>query len=67
MIEATINGKNYSLKDNLNIISLLQELNIPQKTAVVEIDELIIEKTLWDNTIIQNKQTIEILHFVGGG
>ena len=61
-----INGKKENLKD-MTIKELLISHDLKEDHVVVEVNELIIEKSLYDNTILDQNSRIEIIAFVGGG
>ncbi|MCC2248566.1 MAG: sulfur carrier protein ThiS [Bacillota bacterium] len=62
-----VNGRQVEVAKDSTIGELLKSFNIQAKLAVVEQNQQIINKTVYDETILTNGDTIEIVHFVGGG
>ncbi len=50
-----------------SISTLLDELGYNPKAVAVEIDEEIIPKAEYDETIINDESVVEVVRFVGGG
>lgn len=61
-----INGKSYNY-DSLSINELLDRLSLDKSTVVVEVNAEIIDQSIYDERILFQKDTIEIVAFVGGG
>lgn len=64
----TINGESQSLPDTLSTVQdLLEYLKIQDRIVVVEINRNILQKEDHENTTVSDGDTIELVHFVGGG
>lgn len=50
-----------------NLLQLIQELSLEGKRFAVEMNEMIISKSKLEQTLISEKDRIEIIHAVGGG
>lgn len=50
-----------------NLLQLVQELSLEGKRFAVEMNEMIISKSKLEQTLISEKDRIEIIHAVGGG
>ena len=61
-----INGKNEDIAGK-NLRDYLNAANYDTRIIVVEINEKIIEKEKYQNTIIKDGDIIEIITFMGGG
>ncbi len=61
-----INGKNEDIAGK-NLRDYLHAANYDTRIIVVEINEKIIEKEQYQNTIIKDGDIIEIITFMGGG
>jgi len=61
-----LNNKIYQTKTKY-LSGLLKELNTPQANVIVTINAQIIEKIKFDETIIEEKDSVELFSFVGGG
>lgn len=62
-----LNGKEIESFNSNNVLELLKELNIDEKTVVVELNGNIIQTKDYENTPINNQDKIEAISFVGGG
>ena len=67
MIEIQLNGKPHQLKKSVNISNLLKTLQISEKKVAVEINGKVISKDIYKYHIINNKDVVEIVTFIGGG
>ena len=50
-----------------NIEQLLSELNLGEKKVAVELNQEIIPRDNYSNTKVSEGDSVEIVHFVGGG
>lgn len=64
-----INGTEKTFDNGLpaNLSELLTVLQIDAATVVAEIDGSIVERKDFDETVLNESQTIELIRFVGGG
>lgn len=51
----------------MTIADYLEKENYNVKRIVVECNEQIIPKTAYDQTVLQNGDTVEVITFMGGG
>lgn len=66
-MKLTLNGKQIESFNGKNVLELLKELNIDEKTVVVELNGNIIQTKDYEHTPIDNQDKIEAISFVGGG
>ncbi|MGV8146623.1 MAG: sulfur carrier protein ThiS [Alkaliphilus sp.] len=52
---------------NCNILELIDNIELDKNRIVVEVNKVIIPRTQFDNYTLQDKDVVEIVHFVGGG
>ncbi|MBN4069680.1 MAG: thiamine biosynthesis protein ThiS [Alkaliphilus sp.] len=64
MIKVNGEEKNYV---NCNILELIDNIELDKNRIVVEVNKVIIPRTQFDNYTLQDKDVVEIVHFVGGG
>ncbi|MEI7942147.1 MAG: sulfur carrier protein ThiS [Candidatus Riflemargulisbacteria bacterium] len=62
-----VNGEVHSVEVEISIKGLLDVFAIKPEAVVVEHNLKIIGKELWETTILQENDSIEIVRFVGGG
>ncbi|WP_121639154.1 sulfur carrier protein ThiS [Virgibacillus sp. Bac330] len=67
-MELHVNGETlHFAKDTMTMLDLLEAYDIEEKVAAVEKNKEIIRKTDYSQTILEDGDRIEIVHFVGGG
>jgi thiamine biosynthesis protein ThiS len=66
-IEIKVNGKLKSIPQNYKISNLVKDLKIPLKKVAIELNQEIIDKKKISKIILNKKDKIEIVHFIGGG
>ncbi len=62
-----VNGENKIAKEGSSVNDLILSFSIKPEAVVVELNYTIISKDLWDKTILNENDNIEIVRFVGGG
>jgi len=62
-----INGEEQQLVSLVNITTLIARQKIRPETAVVEYNGVVLSRDKWEDTILKENDTLEILSFVGGG
>ncbi len=62
-----VNGERRQLRDESTVSDLLEALNLHPAGVAVEHNRQIIKKAYYEKTILQENDTVEIVHFVGGG
>jgi sulfur carrier protein len=62
-----VNGDKISIEKNINLENFLKLNNINNKNIVIEINKIIITKSMWKEKIIREDDVIEIITAVGGG
>lgn len=67
MINLSINGDNHTLDKSLTLTELLVSLELEPKKVAVERNMEIVPKSQFDNVQIENEDSLEIVHFIGGG
>ena len=66
-IEITVNGDKRMVPAGLDLPGLLAHLGLAPETVVVEHNRKIVRRTALAGVPISRGDTIEIVHFVGGG
>jgi thiamine biosynthesis protein ThiS len=62
-----INGEKKEIASGLSIAQLLEELGIRPAGVVVELNRTVVSRDAHKDAFLQDGDTIEIVHFVGGG
>lgn len=66
-MEIRINGEIETLDRPVSLEELLTRLNLRKDTVVCELNRSIVKKNAYGNTLLNENDTLEIVHFVGGG
>jgi thiamine biosynthesis protein ThiS len=62
-----INGEEKSLENVSSLSSLLEQLGLKADRVAVELNRDIVARGVWDSTILNEGDKLEIVQFVGGG
>tara|TARA_B100001142_G_scaffold259374_1_gene261522 strand:- start:378 stop:596 length:219 start_codon:yes stop_codon:yes gene_type:complete len=66
-IKIKVNGKIKTIVDKLTLYELINDLKIPITKVAIELNKEIINKKEIKKIKVKNNDTIEIVHFIGGG
>jgi sulfur carrier protein len=67
MIHVTLNGDNRQIREGLTVLDLLSDLGLHPRLIVVEHNREILDRDLYSQTEVRDGDTLELVHFVGGG
>jgi sulfur carrier protein len=62
-----VNGEDKIVKEAISITDLLSDFSIKPEAVVVELNLKIISKDIWDEIVLNENDSVEIVRFVGGG
>jgi sulfur carrier protein len=62
-----LNGEDISFERQLTVVELIEHYKLNPKTVVIELNGDILEKGRYGQTQVNDKDTIEMVVFVGGG
>jgi len=67
-VHLIINGKDHDdLPDGLTVAGLIAHLDLPERKIAVERNRDVVPKSEYAETELMNHDTLEIIHFIGGG
>jgi thiamine biosynthesis protein ThiS len=66
-MDITLNGEPLRVPGPSTVAGLLEHLKLDPRTVVVELNRRIIRRVQLENTALSSGDTIELVHFVGGG
>lgn len=66
-IEVRINGEDREIPPGLSVFGLLEWLELNPALVVVESNRDILDRRLYEETLIVAGDSLELVHFVGGG
>ncbi len=67
MISITVNGNSKTVKNEISLAELLEELDLSDKRIAVELNKKVIRRKDLAKERVCDRDKIEIVHFVGGG
>jgi thiamine biosynthesis protein ThiS len=66
-VVVSLNGERQSLSDGLTLGQLVIQLGLSTRRIAVEVNRAIVPRDAYDTYALAEGDTIEIVHFVGGG
>ena len=66
-ISVIINGKSDNIREGTSLLALLENLDIDPGRVAVEHNMEIVNKNDFNDTVLKENDTLEIITFVGGG
>ena len=66
-MQIQLNGESFILEEDININDFLKKLTIDKNKVAIELNKNVIPKNSYSNTVITNKDVVEIVTFIGGG
>ncbi len=67
MLKININGENKECPTGSSVSKLLESLDIDNRYIAVELNHKIVPRTQFNERILQENDSLEIVTFVGGG
>lgn len=62
-----LNGERYEVPEPLTVDALLTRLEIDGRRVAVEVNEYVVKKAAYANTLVAEGDVVEVVNFVGGG
>jgi sulfur carrier protein len=66
-ISILLNGETRKVAKEIRLDQLLDFFSLPKKRVAVELNNSVIRRADWPETVIDEGDKIEVVHFVGGG
>ncbi|MEK6746381.1 MAG: sulfur carrier protein ThiS [Pseudomonadota bacterium] len=66
-MQITLNGKPYTLKNQVNLSELSEILKLEATQVAIERNREIIPRSLYGQTMLEEGDELEIVTFIGGG
>ena len=66
-IRVRLNGKERDVASGLTVRALLESLDLRPELVVVELNREILDRARYDEVAVREGDTLELVHFVGGG
>jgi sulfur carrier protein len=62
-----LNGEPYEITEPVSVDTLLTHLDIDARRVAVEVNEVVVKKAVYGQTILSAGDIVEVVNFVGGG
>lgn len=62
-----LNGKSREVKDETTLGELIVQLALAPERLAIELNQQVVRRAAWAETVLGDGDRIEIVHFVGGG
>lgn len=66
-IRVRVNGKERDVERGQSVRALLESLDLHPGMVVVELNRDILERNRYGDVVVEEGDTMELVHFVGGG
>ncbi len=66
-VQVLINGETLELPEQLALSDLVSHLSLTPERVAIELNQHVVRRTEWAQTVLSDGDRIEIVHFVGGG
>ena len=66
-IKIKLNGELKLINENEKLSNILDNLKIPIKKVAIELNQEIVDKKRLNKIDLKKNDTVEIVHFIGGG
>ena len=67
MVTIQLNGSPHSIPSNTTISQLIDQLELDAHSVIAELNGEIHSREKWSTAILEASDTLELLHFLGGG
>lgn len=66
-MEITLNGETKRIDGEVTLDRLLDLFSLPRQRVAIEHNRSVVSRNHWPDTIVNEGDRIEVVHFVGGG
>ncbi len=66
-ISITLNGETREVSGEIDLNRLLEHFSLPEQRIAIELNNNVVRRSDWPQTLVRDKDKIEVVHFVGGG
>jgi thiamine biosynthesis protein ThiS len=66
-VRVQVNGEIRELPENITLDELVSELSLAPERLAIELNREVVRRAAWPETQMREGDTVEIVHFVGGG
>ncbi|MGB9178158.1 MAG: sulfur carrier protein ThiS [Pyrinomonadaceae bacterium] len=62
-----INGEARDVPDQITLTELIKHLSLAPERLAVELNHEVVRRARWPDTVLNEGDRLEVVHFVGGG
>lgn len=62
-----VNGEPREFADETTLVQLVSLLQLKPEQIAIEVNRTVVRRADWQGTVLRAGDTVEIVHFVGGG
>ncbi|MEO6654950.1 MAG: sulfur carrier protein ThiS [Pyrinomonadaceae bacterium] len=66
-IKIKLNGEIREVPGEISLDHLLELFSLPKQRVAIELNNVVVRRTAWAETLVRGSDKIEVVHFVGGG
>ena len=67
MITILLNGESRKIENEMSLDKLLDLFSLPNQRVAIEVNRSVVRRSEWESINVKDADTIEVIHFVGGG
>lgn len=67
MVNIVLNGERHEIENQLTLDKLLEKFSLPKQRVAIELNKSVVRRNDWHATFVAEGDTVEVIHFVGGG
>lgn len=67
MVRVQVNGEFREVPEKITLGELVRELALAPERLAIELNREVVRRAAWTETEMREGDTVEIVHFVGGG
>ena len=62
-----INGEQREIEEDMSLPELIAVLKLKAEQVAIELNQKVVRRAQWESTVLEANDSVEIVHFVGGG
>lgn len=66
-ITIKLNGESREIPAQIDLNRLLEIFSLPKQRVAIEMNNAVVRRSDWPQTVVRDADKIEVVHFVGGG
>jgi len=66
-LRVQVNGETREVPEKITLNDLVSELSLAPERLAIELNREVVRRAAWPETEMREGDTVEIVHFVGGG